>query len=139
MTHDPSVNSILLSVLKRHAKVTREEMRPFCPRVVSSLEEKNMELCLLAAKILNLMLTHPDVVEHLGDAGAGGLGERAFRSIHENLRRFAAMRDTRLFSQATVVMGKMLKTSMVTPTKETASALQGGFSFVGTYEVQNNK
>ena len=128
-----SVNSMLLSVLKRHAKVTREEMRPFCPRVVSALEEKNAELCLLAAKILNLMLTHPDVMEHLGDAtGAGGLGERAFRSIHENLRRFAAMRDTRLFSQVTVVMGKMLKTSMVTPTKETASALQGGPSFVDT-------
>ena len=87
MTHDPSVNSILLSVLKRHAKVTREEMRPFCPRVVSALEEKqNAELCLLAAKILNLMLTHPDVVEHLGagddaaGSGGGGLGERAFRS-----------------------------------------------------------
>ena len=35
------------------------------------------------------------------------------------------MRDTRLFSQVTVVMGKMLKTAMVTPTEETASALQG--------------
>ena len=43
--------NLLLSVLKRHSKVTGAEMRPFCARVVSALEEKNVEVCLLAAKV----------------------------------------------------------------------------------------
>jgi hypothetical protein len=116
--------NIVLSVLKRHDKISAAEMKPFFSRVVSGLEEKNIELCLISTRILGLLLTHKEAAEHLQSAG---MCDTAFRTIHGNLRRHASMKDNRIFSQSTAVVGKLLKGGLVTPTKDTAAALQAFF------------
>ncbi len=116
--------NLLLAVLKKYDKVNASEVKPFCQRVVSALSEKSVDLRLQATKILNLLLTHKDIAEHLRSES---LSEAAFKAIHSSLRRLAVMKDSRLFASSTTVMEKMLRAKLVTPTKETAAALREFF------------